>query len=266
MTSKNKLCVIIPARNEEQAIGETLDGLMKQSFKPCKIIVVDDGSTDRTADIAKQYNVQLIQLPDRGFEAVGKPALASVINAGLKNAKDMDYICILGAEHQLPPNYFQEIIDRMETNHNLVIASGAIQGERSSPDFPWGSGRIIKARFFHEIGFQFPVEYGWEDWIVYKAKQLGFETRCFSDIVSKTKRPMSFRNKGEIMYALGYDWKYALGRCLRTLMRNPKTGLNMLKGWLFHKGVKRLDDVADWVNQYQKKIFWQKAKNLLGGF
>ncbi len=261
--SKTKIGIIIPARNEEENIGKTLENLRKQSFKPEKIVVVDDGSTDHTTKITMKYGASVIQLPDRGFAAVGKPALASVINTGLKNVHDMDYICILGAEHNLPPNYLEEIIGRMENDSNLVIASGMIEAEICAPDFPWGSGRIIKADFFRSIGFQFPEEYGWEDWLIYKAKMMNHETKCFTDIVSKTQRPMSFRNKGEIMYALGYDWKYALGRCARMTLRSPRTGMNMLKGWLFHKGVKRLDDVADWVNQHQKKIFWRKMRSLM---
>ena len=260
INQKNKIDVIIPARNEEEFIGKTLRYLMDQTVKLNKIIVIDDGSVDETAKIADRFNVLLVQLPNRKSNAVGKPALASVINAGLQKITDTDYTCILGADHLLPPNYFREVIDGMKRDPRIVMASGIIQGEPYNPDFPWGSGRIIRTSFFREIGFRFPVEYGWEDWIVYKAKKLGLKTKCFRGIVSEVQRSMSFESKGEIMYALGYDWKYALGRCFKGSLKSPGTGINMLKGWLFHKGVKRLDDIAEWVNQYQKNLFWKETK------
>lgn len=47
--------VVIPAHNEERDLGETLDALMRQTVPPDRIIVVDDGSTDRTSEVAAGY-------------------------------------------------------------------------------------------------------------------------------------------------------------------------------------------------------------------
>jgi len=64
------------------------------------------------------------------------------------------------------------------------------------------------------------------------------------------------------MYALGYDWKYALGRCALTFFKSPKAGIDMFRGWLLHRDVERLD-VADWVNQIQKNIFWKRVLEII---
>ena len=49
------ITVIIPARNEEGRLQPLLESLQKQSLKPKEIIVVDDESTDRTVQIAKDF-------------------------------------------------------------------------------------------------------------------------------------------------------------------------------------------------------------------
>ena len=56
----NKLIsIIIPVKNGEKYIAETLDGIKKQDLNT-EIIVFDDGSTDNTAEIAKKYDCKVI--------------------------------------------------------------------------------------------------------------------------------------------------------------------------------------------------------------
>lgn len=58
---------IVAARNEERHIGECLGSLLAQTYKPLEIVVVDDGSTDRTATIVRTFpSVRLISQPHRG--------------------------------------------------------------------------------------------------------------------------------------------------------------------------------------------------------
>jgi glycosyltransferase involved in cell wall biosynthesis len=74
--SPDKVSIIIPGRNEEQNIGRCLDSILDQTLPKTQveIIVVDDGSSDKTASIVRTYfekNVRLLQLSD---EAGGKKA------------------------------------------------------------------------------------------------------------------------------------------------------------------------------------------------
>ena len=54
------LSVIVPARNEERNLPKLLPSLACQPVKPCEVIVVDDGSSDRTAEIARQHGATVI--------------------------------------------------------------------------------------------------------------------------------------------------------------------------------------------------------------
>ncbi|MHB8962969.1 MAG: glycosyltransferase family 2 protein [Saccharofermentanales bacterium] len=59
-----RVSVIIPARNEENNLPHLLASLMGQTYKPYEILVVDDGSSDRTAEIARGYGVTLVANPE----------------------------------------------------------------------------------------------------------------------------------------------------------------------------------------------------------
>jgi glycosyltransferase involved in cell wall biosynthesis len=75
-----KISAIIPNYNRETFIGDTISNLLAQSFPPNEIIVVDDGSTDKSVDIIRSFGnkIKLIQQSNQG------PAAAR--NAGLKIA------------------------------------------------------------------------------------------------------------------------------------------------------------------------------------
>lgn len=62
----SKISVVIPAYNEEKYIGKCLISLMNQTMKPDEIIVVDNCSTDKTADVAKHFGARVILEPRKG--------------------------------------------------------------------------------------------------------------------------------------------------------------------------------------------------------
>lgn len=74
----NKISIIIPEYNEEEAIGKVLDDclrVMREKGYDFEVIVVDDASQDRSAEIAKSKGVKVIRhLNNRGVSAARKPA------------------------------------------------------------------------------------------------------------------------------------------------------------------------------------------------
>jgi len=82
-----RVALIIPALNEEETIGLTLDGLRGQPL--AQIIVADNGSTDRTAQAARAHGAQVVQEPRRGY---GQACLAGIaaLEAGISIVVFMD--------------------------------------------------------------------------------------------------------------------------------------------------------------------------------
>ena len=254
--------MIIPARNESRFLEKTLESLKNQTLHPYRIIVINDGSTDNTADVAKKFDVEISTLEDRGFRATGEPVLANVINKGLEKVKEgeCNYLMILGADHIIPRNYISKIISIMEEKKDVVIASGIIKGESQRNNSPRGSGRIIRYDFWKKIGLQYPCWYGFESYIVYKALVDSYQVKVVRDAIGWSQRPTgkttNYKSYGKAMRALGYHPLYALGRIVLSLKHNPREAIDMLRGYLDMSVSKY--DIAPEVHKLQSRKIKQK--------
>lgn len=261
------VCAVIPARNEEETLPTTLKMLKNQTLRPSAIIVVDDGSTDKTTETAQKMNCTVVSRPPHKGSYLGKPELAEVTNAGLSRVPEIcDYVLLLGADHGLPSNYIEELVKRMEKDPKMVIAGGIIRGEPAVETLVRGSGRLVRAGWWRKLnGLRYPVAYGWEPWLCYKALSLKFAVKSFPDLVTDARptslTSMKAKELGKSMKSLGYDMKYALGRIMLTFLKGrSKASLAMLQGYL--SKVERID-VAEWVNHYQKRTFGKRLKEVL---
>ena len=263
-----KIGIVNPARNEETFLGKTLQCLLSQTLKPSIIVVVDDGSTDKTVEIARKCEAFVVHLPNRGYSAAGMPELADVLNEGfrtLDKVAEFDYVMVLGADHPLPLTYTEEMVARMEKDRRIVMASGRRLGGPFSSEIPNPSGRIYRFKFMREIGF-FPVNYGWETYPILKALMMGYKVKSFDDIVTLQQRPlrvsvekMYFWGKG--MKALGYDSLYTLGRCVSWFFKSPKASINMLRGYL-SSGVREYSDLSNFTGRWQRRIILKRIEEL----
>ena len=74
MTGRPLLTLIVPAYNAANYLPNCLDDLLAQTFRDFEVLVMDDGSTDRTADIGEQYarrdpRIRVMRLPHGGVSA-----------------------------------------------------------------------------------------------------------------------------------------------------------------------------------------------------
>lgn len=122
--------IISPCRNEEQYMRETLDTVVNQTIPPTKWIIVDDGSTDSTPEILKEYSdkfdfIEIITRKNRGHRSVG-PGVIEAFYSGYQSidVDDFSYICKLDLDLNLPLVYFEKLITKMEEEPRLGTYSG----------------------------------------------------------------------------------------------------------------------------------------------
>ena len=114
-----KISVVIPAFNEEQLIGKCIKALKNQTFpkKDYEILVIDNKSTDKTAEIAKKLGVTVIPYNQKQGFSVTK-------QFGVKQAKG-EIIAITDAD-SIPDAHWLETIDKVMQDQNLVCVGGTV--------------------------------------------------------------------------------------------------------------------------------------------
>ncbi|PLJ76897.1 MAG: hypothetical protein B7L53_09285 [Thermofilum sp. NZ13] len=263
-----RLCgVVIPARDEEKYIENTLVSLVNQTSPPF-IVVVNDGSVDATGELASKHADVVVNLPRHEDSWVGRPELAKVINAGfdiLRNVS-VEYVMVSGSEAVYPPHYIEEITRRMK-REGVVMASGVAEGERARSFSPRGSGRVIDSEWFRSIGFKYPENYGFEAYVVFKALSQGKTVAVYPDVRFKLQRRTQFSSRkayywGKGMRALNYDPLYVLGRVALLSLRSPRIGFAMLKGYL-SSDVEKYHDLSKFVSTFQRRYILFMLRELV---
>jgi glycosyltransferase involved in cell wall biosynthesis len=128
MTSEAEIAVIIPAFNAEKYLQQALQSLLSQTLTCWHAIVVDDGSSDRTAEIAQSVaddRIRLIQQKNAGVSAARNTGL-SCINA--------EFVLFLDADDFLYKDALHRLFDALTTDDNLVFAYG--EARRFRDDIP----------------------------------------------------------------------------------------------------------------------------------
>ena len=107
-----KFSIIIPCYNQAEYLPDAIESVLKQTYKPHEIIVVNDGSQDETRYVAQSYPVRYIEQVNKG--------LASARNTGLMNMTG-DYFFPLDADDMMLPNCLQRVADTIAYNPGADI-------------------------------------------------------------------------------------------------------------------------------------------------
>ena len=111
------LSIVIPAKNEEAGLAKLLPDLVA-SYPDAQILVVDDGSTDNTAEVARSHGVSVLSQPySKGNGAA--------IKAGARAASG-DIVVFMDGDGQHASADTQALLDKLEEGYDLVV--GARQG------------------------------------------------------------------------------------------------------------------------------------------
>ncbi|MFC1593827.1 glycosyltransferase family 2 protein [Candidatus Omnitrophota bacterium] len=109
-----KISVILPAHNEEKAIGEIIRKIQSIIKDDYEIIVVDDGSTDSTADVAQKAGARIIKHPYN----IGNGA---AVKTGLRHASGKIFV-LMDADGQHDPQYIPQLLKKIDEYDMVVTA------------------------------------------------------------------------------------------------------------------------------------------------
>jgi biofilm PGA synthesis N-glycosyltransferase PgaC len=250
-----KYVLITPARNEEQFIAKTLESMAAQSFVPERWVIVDDGSTDNTADIVARHAArypwtELVRRPqhvDRSF--AGK---VDAFNAGLERVEPLDFEVIgnLDADLSFEPDYLEFLIRKFSEDPKLGVAGtpftedGGYDTAKDSfegENYVAGGCQLFRRQCFEEIGGYVANPAGGIDWIaVMSARMKGWTVRSFAEKRFHHYRTLGTAQRGTFganfdygqrAYYLGGSPIWHLFRVVYRLPRKPIGSMALLLGY-----------------------------------
>jgi glycosyltransferase involved in cell wall biosynthesis len=218
--------LITPAHNEEALIEKTIESMIHQTFPPVKWVIVDDGSTDRTAEIVESYAkrypwVELVRRPPRKERNFAGKVYA--FNVGFERIQGLQFELIgnLDADISFAPDHFEFLVGKFVENPELGVAGTAytqedwdstrdsFEGEASVH----GACQLFRYQCFLDIGGYRANPAGGIDWIaVTTARMKGWKTRNYPERRFHHHRTMGTAERSQLGAAFDYGGKdYFLG-------------------------------------------------------
>jgi teichuronic acid biosynthesis glycosyltransferase TuaG len=117
---ENLVSVIMPAYNAEKFIAEAIQSVINQSWKHWELLIVNDGSKDRTEAIVQSFSdsrIRYFSQPNKGVSAAR--------NMALDNMRG-DFFCFLDADDVLPANSLQDRIAVFHADANIQFVDGEV--------------------------------------------------------------------------------------------------------------------------------------------
>src|SRR5262249_38821142 len=129
-----KLVVTIPALNEEKTIGQVVRGVPRNipGIAEVEVVVVNDGSTDETAEIATRAGAQVITLH-------GRPGLGTVFRTRVDRAMRLgaDYIVNIDGDGQFNPADIAKLVQPLLKDDADFVTCSRFSDPELYPDMPW---------------------------------------------------------------------------------------------------------------------------------
>jgi poly-beta-1,6-N-acetyl-D-glucosamine synthase len=262
-TQDTKYIIISPVRNEELYLEKNIQTIINQTIRPTEYILVDDGSSDHTAEIIKNAAldypwIRYVRCQDRGERKVG-PGVVEAFYKGYSaiSSNKYDYICKMDGDVTLDPRYFEILFNKFNKDPQLGSASGKLfldlgngilTEERIADESVFGGMLCLRRKCFEDIG-GFVKEVMWDGIAFHRARMAGWRTCSFRDpeLMIHDHRLMGSSYKSIYHGRLRWGWgQYFMGThplyiiaigCYRMFERPFITGgilimFGYLKGWI----------------------------------
>ena len=200
-----KIYIVIPAHNEEDNIGKTLQSLVNQQLKPKRLIVVNDNSTDQTSEIVTGFQKQhpWIELTHKKSSDEHLPG-AKIIEAFYHGYdlldENYDLICKFDADMVFEENYLIQLSYLFNENNRLGMAAGQCYIQKgnewilenlNNDDHIRGSLKAYRKECFLEIG-KIVKSMGWDTLDELTAQYYQWEIRVDPSLKVKHLKPTGF--------------------------------------------------------------------------
>lgn len=263
--------IISPCRNEAKFMRNTLDTVAGQSVLPKLWVIVDDGSTDETPEILKEYSekyswIRIFTRHDRGQRSVG-PGVIEAFYDGFNtiDPSEYSYLCKLDLDLRLPERYFELLMQRMEENPRIATCSGkayiddgrgGYMNERHGDENSIGAVKFYRIDRFLEMG-GFVREVMWDGIDGHRCRMRGWIARSWDDEALRFihLRPMGSTQvnifvgrmrHGYGQYFMGTGFLWMLATFVYRITERPYVigGAAIVWGWLksYLKGMRRYEE------------------------
>ena len=280
-----KYYTIIPAYNEEAFMAATLQSLAAQTVLPAKAVVVNDNSTDRTAQIVEEFTKKhsWLCLVNKASDAIHLPGskVIQAFNTGYEAIdEEYDIIVKLDADLILPPDYFESILEVFKNNPNAGMAGGFAYIEKNGEwilesltdkDHIRGAFKAYRKELFLQMG-KLRAAMGWDTADELLAKFYGWEVITVERLKVKHLKPTGANydktaryKQGAAFYTLGYGFVITAIASLKLAIKKGKPGLfiDYINGYFKAKKEKKPmlvnKEQAKFIRQYR----WKKIKQKL---
>jgi glycosyltransferase involved in cell wall biosynthesis len=284
-----KYVLITPSRNEEKFIQKTLDSMVAQTVLPVRWVIVDDGSTDRTGDIAEEYArrfpwIEVVRRPqqlERSF--AGK---VHAFNAGFDRVRGLEYDIIgnLDSDLSFDPDYLGFLMQKFSEDPRLGVAGTPFieNGYDSAKDSFEGENHVaggcqlFRRQCWDEVGGYVPNRAGGIDWVaVTTARMKGWKTQSFSEKRFNHYRALGTAQRGVLASLFSYGEKdYYLGnspiweifRVAYRMMKPPRLlgGLSVLAGFSSAALRRTKRAVSPELMRFHRREQMKKLKTIVG--
>ena len=280
-----KIYCVIPTYNEERFIAQTLESLVNQTFIPEKIVVVNDNSTDGTAEIVEAFTKKyaFIQQVHHVSESKHLPG-SKVIRAFQKGFEELDsefdIVVKLDSDLILPKNYFEKIVAVFQSDHQVGMVGGVAYIEKkgrwilenlTDKDHVRGAFKAYRKKCFEEIGGLKPAM-GWDTVDELLGRFYKWKIVVLPNLVVKHLKPTGSTyakrasyKQGEAFYTLGYGFWITIIASLKLsiLKRKPLLFIDYLKGFfkakVNGKSLLVTEEQAKFIRAYR----WRKIREKL---
>lgn len=276
-----KFIIIIPAKNEEDNIQRTLESIITQKKKPELCLVVDDASTDSTAQIVNKIGRQYPFIEchtkngeDQSYKLGGKIVKSFLWGKELIDQRNIvyDFIIKMDADIQFDPDFLENIEKRLK-NNKPGIASGTpyqIIGEKkryiTSPIWHTnGDFKIYNKKCLNEMNGLTP-NLGWDCADNIAAMENGWKTIAYRDLFYKQQRPIGKYSilegrirQGRGAYVLRYSLGYIWLKLMHDMLKKPFIigAIYQLYGYLSCYYHKEKRTVTKSQARILRKLLWQ---------